>query len=313
MRYYPKSNVIFGNVNLSDYNAFAFYCNLFDKAERDMSVVSVPGRNGDLLFDNGRYKNVERVYRIQVTGLHNIQSLLNDLSAQVGYRQLKDEYESGVYMQARLKRPPQINQFVGDSVDITLTFDRMPQKYSDVQTVITTRSVNAKYGSMAWLVELSVNNPTAFEARPDIYIKPTKAASGGGPASDSNRANWVYIYKGDIREEYSEAEGSGSATTFYNEVEANPNTFMHIYWNLPNSSTAFTLKSEDRIIVPVSGLIEDTTPQAEINFSDGAPCDFPILTPGANTISIVFVHFGYSSYTDNPPQSVSMTVKWRTL
>lgn len=307
MNYNPKSNVIFGDVNLSDYNAFAFYCNLFDKAERDVNVVSIPGRNGDLLFDNGRYKNIKRTYRIQVSGLANIQSLLNALSTQVGYKKLKDEYESDVYMMARLKEPPQINRFVGDSVDITLTFDRMPQKYSDVVTTITTRSVDAKYGNVAWLSELTVNNPTAFEARPKIYIRPADSLYSGV------WANRVFIYSGDIREEFSEAEGSGSASTFYTNLEGNPKTFMNISWSSANSATAFTINSEDRVMIPVSGLSEQTTPTARLNLNDGAPCDFPFLNPGTNIFSIVFVRLNYAMAEDRSPSNISITVEWRSL
>lgn len=129
MSYTAKSNVIFGSIDLSDYNAFAFYCNIFEKPERDVETISVPGRNGDLLFDNGRYKNVDRIYRIQCTGLTNIQNLLSALTAEIGYQILTDDYEPDYYFRARVKGSPKINRFSEESVDITLTFDRVPQKF----------------------------------------------------------------------------------------------------------------------------------------------------------------------------------------
>lgn len=127
--YNPKSNVIFGDVDLSDYNAFAIYCNIFDRPERDVEVVSVPGRNGDLIFDNGRYKNLDRVYTIQVTGVQNVHNLIAALTNTIGYQRLEDEYDDTVYMFARIKGKPRITQFVGNAVLMTLTFDRVPQKY----------------------------------------------------------------------------------------------------------------------------------------------------------------------------------------
>lgn len=127
--YNPKSNVVFGDVDLSNYNAYAVYCNIFDRPERDVSVVSVPGRNGDLIFDNGRYKNVDRIYQIQVVGVENVHGLIRDLISTVGYQRLEDEYDPNVYMMARLKGKPVVKRFVGNAVLLTVTFDRMPQKW----------------------------------------------------------------------------------------------------------------------------------------------------------------------------------------
>lgn len=127
--YNPKSNVVFGNVDLSDYNAYAVYCNIFDRPERDISVVSVPGRNGDLIFDNGRYKNVDRTYQIHVVGVENVHNLIRDLVSTVGYQRLEDEYDPNVYMMARLKNKPNVRKFVGNAVLLTVTFDRMPQRW----------------------------------------------------------------------------------------------------------------------------------------------------------------------------------------
>ena len=127
--YNPKSNVVFGSVDLSDYNAYAVYCNIFDRPERDISVVSVPGRNGDLIFDNGRYKNVDRTYQIHVVGVENVHSLIRDLTSTIGYQRLEDEYDPNVYMMARIKSKPSVKKFVGNAVLLTVTFDRMPQRW----------------------------------------------------------------------------------------------------------------------------------------------------------------------------------------
>lgn len=139
--YNPKSNVVFGNVDLSDYNAFAVYCNIFERPERDISVVSVPGRNGDLIFDNGRYKNVDRIYEIHVVGVENVHNLIRDLVSTVGYQRLEDEYEPNVYMMARIKAKPSVRKFVGNAVMITVTFDRMPQKWDKYERGVNSPSV----------------------------------------------------------------------------------------------------------------------------------------------------------------------------
>ena len=169
MMYRPKSNVVFGNVNLADYGeAFAFYCNIFDKPARDVEVVSIPGRNGDLLYDNGRYKNVDRTYIIQVKGIDVAHHLIYSLLNTVGYQKLMDEYDTAYYYMARLKSAPQIIDFVGDAVKISVTFDRMPQRWLVTESELTqeaTSGSNKKAG-----ISFSVNNRTLSTATPIVRI-----------------------------------------------------------------------------------------------------------------------------------------------
>lgn len=124
-----KSNIIFGDLNFEDYNAFAFGCNLFDRPERSVEVIQIPGRNGDLVLDNGKYNNIDRVYHVQVTGIRNIDALMSRLGSMVGYYRLEDEYEPDVYFTARLKTPPEILQIVGENAHLLVTLDRYPQKW----------------------------------------------------------------------------------------------------------------------------------------------------------------------------------------
>lgn len=128
-QYQAYGNLIFDDINIADYNAFAFYCNVLDRPVRDVEVVSVPGRNGDIIIDNGRYKNVDRVYQIQATDLNNIKALVSALVSKHGYFRLEDDYEPEYYFRARLKSAPKISRFQGAAASIQLIFDRMPQKY----------------------------------------------------------------------------------------------------------------------------------------------------------------------------------------
>jgi len=172
--YNPKSNVTFGSVNLSTYNAFAIYCNIFDRPERDVEVVSVPGRNGDLIFDNGRYKNLDRVYTIQVTGVANAQNLINALTKAIGYQELEDDYDTTVYYMARLKNRPRVVQFVGNAVLLTVTFDRKPQRWlkSGRDTAITGTYIGTVnyYSTLAPVIEIVIDNVSEDDVLPRIYI-----------------------------------------------------------------------------------------------------------------------------------------------
>ena len=145
VRYQAKGNFVFDDINLSSYNAFAFYCNVLTPAVRDVEMVSVPGRNGDILFDNGRYKNVDRVYRVKVNGYSNIKALLSALSAKIGYYRLEDTYETDYYFKARLNTS-RVVIFDGDEASLEIVFDRIPQKYPKSSGVlVTAQEIDREY------------------------------------------------------------------------------------------------------------------------------------------------------------------------
>lgn len=105
-------------------------------ASRDISYTSVPGRSGDLITDNGRYKNIDIPYKF---------SLLNDsefsfaeithkikgwLLSEVGYFRLWDSYDSKYFRLASYSDEVNIEQELHDTGTLSLTFNCKPQKYS---------------------------------------------------------------------------------------------------------------------------------------------------------------------------------------
>ena len=171
MSYKPKSNLIFGNVNISDYGAFAFYCNIFDRPQRDVDTISVPGRNGDIVFDNGRYTNVDRVYILQVIGVAEAHRLISDLVSTVGYQKLIDEYDPDYYFVARLKEAPQITRFVGEAVEVSVTFDRQPQKWDALTEDVLLIDEEVASTSTPAYAEIEIPNLTKNIALPVIEIE----------------------------------------------------------------------------------------------------------------------------------------------
>nr|DAM77355.1 MAG TPA: distal tail protein [Bacteriophage sp.] len=105
-------------------------------ASRDISYTSVPGRSGDLITDNGRYKNIDIPYKF---------SLLNDselsfaeithkikgwLLSESGYFRLWDSYDSKYFRLASYSDEVNIEQELRDTGTLSLTFNCKPQKYS---------------------------------------------------------------------------------------------------------------------------------------------------------------------------------------
>ena len=102
---------------------------------RDIEQVHVPGRNGDLLFDNGGYTNYELVYpecciaeNFPVYGAQ----LRNFLLSSPGYHKLYDSYDPRHYRMAEYRGPflPDVHTARGnDSAVFDLSFNAKPYRY----------------------------------------------------------------------------------------------------------------------------------------------------------------------------------------
>lgn len=66
----------------------------YNAAERDLEVISVEGRNGDLVIDKGRYHNIPVKYPISIARNfpYNAAALRDFLGSLRGYVRIEDEY-----------------------------------------------------------------------------------------------------------------------------------------------------------------------------------------------------------------------------
>lgn len=171
MSYRHKSYFTYGDVKLSDYDAFAFYCNIFDKPVRDVSTLQIPGKDGDIVLDNGRFNNVDRVYIVQIHGIANANRLLGVLSAMTGYNRLVDGYEPDFYFEAKIKSV-NVDRWVGEYVKATIVFDRKPYKmYLSGEIPATISSIQWNGSHQYFTAVYSLNNPGEI-AFPLIELTP---------------------------------------------------------------------------------------------------------------------------------------------
>lgn len=136
----------------------------FGAAERDIQSAEIPGRNGSLTLDNGRFKNKRMYIPAYITKNfeQSLSAFLNHMLQDSGYHRYEDTYHPDVYLMARYTGPFEPESVVAaESGKFTLEFDRMPQKW-------------LKSGEIAIPVDdsavVTVNNPTAFTALPLIKV-----------------------------------------------------------------------------------------------------------------------------------------------
>lgn len=157
----------FNDKSLFDFGAIITNAPQWVVPQRDTSSVSVPGRSGDLIIDNGRYKNVSVQYSISTipsfmskTLFETVNEIKDWLSTNGAYCKLIDTYNHCYY---RLARASNINDIVNEIAMIgstTITFDCKPFLYrtdGDELKQITSKS-------------FTITNPEPYESEPYFKI-----------------------------------------------------------------------------------------------------------------------------------------------
>lgn len=124
---------IANGVSSKDFNTYLTDAGVYGIAERDTSKISIQGKNGDLLLDNGRYKNKKMTYPALIIEnfKENFENLLDFLVSQKGYIRLEDSFLPDMYVLARYSGETNPKKMVDTSKkgSFVLTFDRKPQKF----------------------------------------------------------------------------------------------------------------------------------------------------------------------------------------
>lgn len=149
---------------LSTFGVYWDGSQLWDKPEKDVKFFQIPARNGDLSIFNGRYKNVTiRVNCfIRENFVENFNNLMNFLYTQNGYARLENDVDSLVYRMGQYvtKTTPQTGPYNKNGL-FTLEFNCMPQRFL--------KSGEQQISGFDFQGNLTITNPTPFEAYPYIY------------------------------------------------------------------------------------------------------------------------------------------------
>lgn len=93
----------FAGRSSEDFKAHISGSGTFVSPTRDVESIAVPGRNGDLHIDQGRYENINITYPAFITEdfEKNYSALKAFLLSQIGYKILADSYHPDHYRRAR--------------------------------------------------------------------------------------------------------------------------------------------------------------------------------------------------------------------
>ena len=171
--------------------------------------VHVPGRNGDIIIDNGDYENVDRVYNVAIVRDGASAPIVSrDLSKwlnQPGYHRLEDSYQPDVYMLATYQSGNTITNVFNEAGRAELVFNRMPQRFLKSGEVPIIYDVGDG-------VENTISNPTDQVALPIIKVYGMGSGTvtiGAHIMSISSMNGYLYIdsTKEDIYKDLSNMNG----------------------------------------------------------------------------------------------------------
>ena len=166
-----RGMITYGGRNLADFGVYISGNGTFNAPERDVKTVAIPGRNGDLTLDNGRFKNIKIKYPAFIVEdfFINTEALRNFLATFRGYARLEDSYHPYEYRMARISGAftvkPEDKLRAGK---FDLTFDCMPQRWLKSGEVKLPTLVALGGGTSS----TQVMNPTSQSAMPLLLCKP---------------------------------------------------------------------------------------------------------------------------------------------
>lgn len=127
----------FNNVKSSDLGVFIQSKNIYSAPKYDVTLTSIPGRNGDLISPNGRFSNGTISYTCFVTA-KSIQELSDKItlvknwlySEPDKYHELIDTYDSKFKRMAVFNSKLDIEEEINKIGTFTVTFSCKPQRLS---------------------------------------------------------------------------------------------------------------------------------------------------------------------------------------
>ena len=181
--------IIFNNKSSADCRIQVAHPPGYDYPERDYTITHIPGRNGDIIQDNGCYKNVERTYEVSFDAPNEdfatyANAVSSWLHSTTGYARLEDSYEPDYYRMATYQESNIFENLYNKAGTATIVFECKPQRF--LKTGDNTITVQNS---------LTIMNPTGFEAYPLFKVTGTSGVLtvNGNSITFSSIDNFVML------------------------------------------------------------------------------------------------------------------------
>ena len=154
----------FNNISSSTHGLIISEKDIYSAPARDMEFVSVPGRNGDVLIDHGRFENINVAYTVGCKDIKNKAKAIKSWLCKSGYFRLTDSYQPDYFRMAAFASKLDISELINNVGQANLIFNCKPFMYSFAGQNKTTLTSSG-----------TITNPESYDSQP--YIKITGSGS----------------------------------------------------------------------------------------------------------------------------------------
>lgn len=126
----------FDGVNSLDYGIYITGEAVYNAPERAVEMVNIPGKNGALALDQGRFENIEVTYHAgcfadnQADFADKVMKFRNALASRYTYKRLTDEYHPDEYRLGLYKSGLDVDAVrYGTAGEFNIVFDCKPQRF----------------------------------------------------------------------------------------------------------------------------------------------------------------------------------------
>ena len=161
------NNLNFAGVNSIDYGIYITGEAVYNVPERSVEFVSIAGRDGDLILDNGHFENIEVTYPAGCFGVDQtsfadkVRAFRNAIASKKGYQRLTDSYNPNEYRLATFVNGVEVEPTsYGRAGEFELVFNCQPFRY----LMSGESEIEVTSGS-------KIANPTPFESKPLIEVE----------------------------------------------------------------------------------------------------------------------------------------------
>jgi len=159
-------SLTFDGEDSRDYGVYITGQAVFNAPEREVEMISIPGRNGQFALDKGRFENIEVTYpagifaNTEAEFAEAVSNFRNLLCSKRGYVRLQDEYHPDEYRMAIYKSGLELENVALKAGEFEITFDCKPQRYltsgEEENTVVNGGTLT---------------NPTRFDSEPLLEVE----------------------------------------------------------------------------------------------------------------------------------------------
>lgn len=159
-------SLIFDGEDSRDYGVYITGQAVYNAPERDVEMISIPGKNGSFALDKGRFQNIEVTYPAGIFAdneadfAQGISDFRNFLCSRNGYVRLTDDYNPDEYRMAVYKSGLDVSPAQLKAGEFKIAFDCKPQRY----LTSGEEAIDVSSGD-------TITNPTLFEAAPMLEVE----------------------------------------------------------------------------------------------------------------------------------------------